>query len=149
MVTGAVAGWICAWVAGWSGWLGAPPTNLPQWAGTFFTWNLAVAEVLGIAAIGLSGMGLMWVYVHWWARRVRMKPLAKGVLFGLAWWGGWMTLGLPLFDRVSPLVQNGMILAPGFFARQYGPAAAFGWLLAAVAFGALVGKTAPVWGAEG
>lgn len=131
-------------ILAWGPSIGAPPLNLPLWDGTFFTLNLGLAVAVGYVLHFLIGIGLALWYQRWWRDRLQGEAWVRGALFGLAVWGVLMLLGLPLFDWLDPLVENGLMAAPGLFALGLGAAAPVILLAAHLVYGALVGAIAGV-----
>lgn len=144
MLSGVLGGWIFGWIVHQAAdWMGAPPTNLAQWAGTFLILNLAIARVVGEILLGGVGLLLALWFRKFWISKIPGQRWQRGLLFGLIGWGFWMVIGLPVFDHFSPLVQNGLILAPGIFALRYGPTAPLAWLMASLAYGAAISIGSP------
>ncbi len=109
---------------------GAPVLNVALWDGSFLTLNLKMAIVGGfIIEMALGGL-LAYLYHLGIARYFQAPYWQKGLFFGVVLWGLVMMVGLPVFDRVSPLVNNGLMLAPGLFARHFGRATALIFLAA-------------------
>lgn len=118
--------------------LQGPRINIALWDGSFVTLNLSVAIIVGYGMEFLVGVGLAAVYHKCW--RIRYEsPLLSGLLFGAVLWAIFMAIGIPIFDRISPLVQQGFLLGPGAFLWRLGIAAPIGWLVASMVFGSTVG----------
>jgi hypothetical protein len=126
-------------ILAWGPTVGAPALNLPLWDGTFFTLNLGVAVTLGYVVHFAIGVVLALLYQSRVAPRLNGEGWWRGALFGLMVWAGLMLVGLPLFDWLDPLVQNGLLTAPGLFALGLGMTAPVMLLLAHLVFGAIVG----------
>ncbi|MBX5466110.1 MAG: hypothetical protein K6U14_01265 [Firmicutes bacterium] len=118
----------------WGRRLGLPPIHLAWWLGAWFPLPPRAAIALGWVAEG--GLGYLAAFLYETLARFRpAPPLGQGLGFGAAWAVAVGAVGLPLFDRFSPLVQSGAILAPGPFGAAYGWGAALTWLAAALAMG--------------
>ncbi|SMC04311.1 hypothetical protein SAMN00768000_1578 [Sulfobacillus thermosulfidooxidans DSM 9293] len=115
--------------------MGAPVLNVALWDGSLFTLNLRLATILGFGLELLLGTILAYIYQHWIGWRLQGPFWQKGLVFGISLWVLLMVFGLPLFDRISPLVNNGLMLAPGLFAKRFGLSTALTFLLALLAFG--------------
>jgi hypothetical protein len=124
--------------------LGAPPLNLPLWDGTFFTMNLAWAVVLGYAVHFAIGILLALLYFRRVRDRLGGEPWLRGALFGLMVWLVLMVVGLPVFDLLDPLVADGLLPSPGFFALGLGSSAPVMLLAAHLIYGAVVGTVAGI-----
>jgi hypothetical protein len=131
-------------ILAWGPTVGAPALNLPLWDGTFFTLNLGVAVTLGYIVHFAIGVALALLYQNRVAPRLSGEGWWRGAIFGFGVWSVLMVLGLPLFDWLDPLVQNGLLTAPGFFALGLGATAPVMLLLAHLVYGAIVGVLAPV-----
>lgn len=118
--------------------LHGPRLNVALWDGSFVTLNLSVAIIVGYVLEFLVGVGLAALYHKYWTVGPD-NALARGLTFGLVSWLVFMAIGLPIFDRVSPLVQNGLMLAPGFFLWRMGILAPIVWLVASALYGSSVG----------
>lgn len=118
--------------------LRAPHLNVALWDGSFITLNLKIALIVGYGLQFLIGVGLAALYRRYWAQG-STNPALKGLLFGVATWVVFMAIGLPIFDRISPLVQNGLMLGPGPFLWRMGLTASLTWLIASLLFGSTVG----------
>ncbi|WP_053960100.1 hypothetical protein [Sulfobacillus thermosulfidooxidans] len=114
--------------------IGAPVLNVALWDGSLFTLNLRLATILGFGLEIMLGTVLAYIYQHWIGWRLKGSFLQKGLIFGTSLWILLMVFGLPLFDRISPLVNNGLMLAPGLFATRFGLSTAFTFLFALLAF---------------
>lgn len=114
---------------------GSPVLNVALWDGTLVTLNLRLAAVLGYALEIGGATVLAYEYQIWLEPRLKGSTWLKGISLGAALWVVWMLVGLPLFDLISPLVNNGLMLAPGVFAWNFGAASAFFFLLGLLAFG--------------
>ncbi|MDA8192874.1 MAG: hypothetical protein M0Z53_02575 [Thermaerobacter sp.] len=117
---------------------GLPAPNLALWAGTLITLHLGTATAVGYVLELLAGVGLARLYLAL-IRHRRRSTVLRGMAYGLLLWALVMTIGLPLFGRVSPLVGNGLLLDPGFFSLQFGPSAPVIWLVTLEMFGASLG----------
>ncbi|MDA8206926.1 MAG: hypothetical protein M0Z36_12735 [Thermaerobacter sp.] len=115
-----------------------PRLNIALWDGTFVTLNLRVAIIVGYVLEFLIGVGLAAAYHKYWRYRAD-NPLIGGVLYGALLWAVFMAFGIPLFDRISPLVRHGLMLGPGAFLWRLGLAAPILWLAASMVFGSTVG----------
>ncbi|MCY0864955.1 MAG: hypothetical protein OWQ57_08400 [Sulfobacillus sp.] len=116
-------------------WLHGPRFDVPLWDGGFVTLNPQVAVLIGYVLEFAIGVGLAYLYLRTLASRHPREALTRGALFGFALWLFLMVIGMPLFTWLSPVVQNGMTLAPGFFLWHYGLMGSITWLLALEAFG--------------
>jgi hypothetical protein len=127
--------------------LGAPAVNLPLWDGTFFTLNLTWAVAFGYVVHFTIGVLLALVFQRRLRDRLSGEPWLRGAVFGLLVWAVLMVVGLPLFDVLDPLVSNGLLPSPGFFALGLGPTAPVMLLAAHLIYGAVVGSIAgrPAW----
>jgi hypothetical protein len=119
--------------------IGAPPLNLPLWDGTFFTLNLTLAVALGYLAHFAIGVALALVYLQGVAPRLGGEPWLRGAVFGLLVWVALLLVGLPLFDALDPLVENGLMAAPGFLAMNLGLSGALMLLVGHLVYGAILG----------
>lgn len=117
--------------------LHAPRFNVPLWDGTFVTLNLTVAVIVGYVLEFAIGVLLAMVYRRW-VPRMGKSP-KTGILYGIAVWLFFMAIGIPLFDMVSPMVQQGLMLGPGFFLWRAGVMGPVTWLLALLLYGASLG----------
>lgn len=126
-------------VLAWGPTIGAPPLNLPLWDGTFFTLNLGLALVFGYLIHFAIGVALALLYQKRVLPRLTGEGWQRGALFGAGIWGILMIVGLPLFDWLDPLVENGLMVSPGVFALGLGTAAPVMMLMAHLVYGALVG----------
>ncbi|MCL5115691.1 MAG: hypothetical protein M1272_00875 [Firmicutes bacterium] len=115
-----------------------PRLNVALWDGSFVTLNLSVAIIVGYVLEFLIGVGLAALYHKYWTFGSE-NPVLRGLLFGVATWAIFMAIGVPIFDRVSPLVQNGLMLGPGAFLWRMGIMAPVTWLIASVLYGSTVG----------
>ncbi len=115
-----------------------PRLNVALWDGSFVTLNLSVAIIVGYVLEFLIGVGLAALYLKYW-RVGPANPVMRGALFGLALWLVSMAIGMPIFDRLSPLVQNGLLLGPGAFLWRLGIVAPLIWLLASLVYGSSIG----------
>lgn len=115
--------------------IGAPVLNVALWDGSLLTLNLRFATIVGFGLEILFGILLAYVYQNWVVGRLKGSYWQKGTVFGIVLWLLLMVFGLPLFDRVSPLVNNGLMLAPGVFARHFGAKTAIIFLVAMWGFG--------------
>lgn len=106
-----------------------PNMNLALWNGTLVTLNLGAATVVGYVLEFAIGIGLTLLYVRV-SPHIKGSALRKGLWYGLGLWMALMVIGLPLFGWVSPLVRDGLMMSPGFFAAHMGIAATITWLLA-------------------
>ena len=119
--------------------VGSPAIHLAMWAGSFLSLNLAFATVAGrIILLGL-GIGGAALYARHLRPRLPGPPLIGGLAFGGVLWLVNMTVVLPLFDRMSPLVQQGLMMAPGVFSWRWGRGAWLVWFLASAGYGAALG----------
>lgn len=116
-----------------------PPLNVALWDGAFLTLNFTVATIIGYILELAFGVGLAVVYAALIGPRLKAGGPMGGLLYGFALWLLFMVIGLPLFGVLSPLVQNGLMLSPGFFAWHLGFVASLVWLLALEAYGGSVG----------
>jgi hypothetical protein len=104
---------------------GSPPMNVALWDGSMMTLNLRLATALGYILEVTAGTLLAYGYQTQLQGRFRGSPWIKGAALGAGLWVVVMIIGLPLFDLLSPLVNNGLMLAPGVFAWNLGAARAF------------------------
>ncbi len=109
---------------------GAPVLNVALWDGSFLTLNLKIAIISGFILEIVIGGILVYLYHHWISRYFRAPYWQKGLFFGVVLWGAVMVLGLPIFGHINPLVNNGLMLAPGLFARHFGRSTALIFLAA-------------------
>lgn len=123
----------------WGPTIGAPPLNLPLWDGTFFTLNLGLAVALGYFIHFAVGVALAIAYQKWFQHRLSGEGWLRGAVFGLIIWGALMLVGLPIFDVLDPLVENGLMSSPGLFAMGLGIAAPVMLLFAHLIYGSIVG----------
>lgn len=123
----------------WGPTIGAPPLNLPLWDGTFFTLNLGLAVALGYVVHFAIGAALAVLYQKWFRHRLSGEGWLRGAVFGLIIWGALMLAGLPVFDVLDPLVENGLMSSPGLFALGLGIAAPVMLLFAHLLYGSIVG----------
>ncbi|MCY0908875.1 MAG: hypothetical protein OWR62_10845 [Sulfobacillus thermotolerans] len=114
---------------------GSPTLNVALWDGTLITLNLRLAAVLGYILEILGATLVAYEYQKWLSPRLKGSTWSKGMALGGALWIFWMIIGLPLFDLVSPLVNNGLMLAPGIFASNFGATSSLFFLLSLLAFG--------------
>lgn len=114
-----------------------PRFNIPLWDGTLVTLNLAAATIVGYGLEFLVGIFLTALY-RGLSSYLKGSAIARGLTYGAMLWIGLMVVGMPLFGAVSPLVRDGLILSPGFFALHLGISAAVVWLLALELFGTSV-----------
>lgn len=112
--------------------------NVALWDGSFVTLNLSVAIIVGYVLEFLIGVGLAALYHKYW-RFGSERPVLRGLMFGLITWILFMAIGLPIFDRISPLVQQGLLLGPGAFLWRMGVMAPITWLVALMLYGSTVG----------
>ncbi|WP_207711579.1 hypothetical protein [Sulfobacillus harzensis] len=117
--------------------LHGPKLNIALWDGTFVTLNLSVAIIVGYVLEFLIGVGMAALYHKYWSFGPA-NPVIRGILFGLAVWLAFMAIGVPIFDRISPLVQNGLLLGPGAFLWRMGIMAPITWLVASLVYGSSV-----------
>ncbi|HBQ93778.1 MAG: hypothetical protein M1294_00090 [Firmicutes bacterium] len=109
---------------------GAPVINVALWDGSFLTLNLKFATITGLVIEIAFGTILAYLYHNWITTHLQGPYWQKGLFFGVVLWGGVMIFGLPVFDHISPLVNNGLMLAPGLFARNFGQPTALIFLAA-------------------
>lgn len=118
--------------------LHGPRLNMALWDGSFVTLNLSAAIFVGYALELLMGVGMAYLYQHYW-HYGPANPLARGMLFGIVMWLTFMVIGMPIFDQLSPLVQHGLMLGPGMFLWRMGVMAPLTWLVASILYGSGVG----------
>ncbi len=114
---------------------GSPPLNVALWNGSLLTLNLRLATVVGYVLEVAAASILAYAYHTRLQTRWKASAWMKGAAMGTGLWIIAMIIGLPLFDAVSPLVNNGLMLAPGIFAWNFGMSSAFFFLLAWLGFG--------------
>ncbi len=106
----------------------------------------------GVAAFAMgamihAGMSIVFGLIHgavFAAADIDSAEAAWGLLFGLVHWGiVGMTLGmLPL---MHPRMRSGEIDEPGFYALNYPPMTAIGFLMLHLVFGVIVGVLYGAW----
>ena len=69
---------------------------------------------------------------------------AWGLLFGLVHWAG-VGMALGMMPLMHPRVRSGEIDAPGFYALNFPPMTAMGFLMLHLVFGVLVGVLYGTW----
>lgn len=115
-----------------------PRLNIALWDGTFVTLNLTLAVIVGYGLELLIGVGLTAFYAKH-LRHPGINPILEGLLYGVATWLVFMVIGIPIFDAVSPFVQSGLMMSPGFFLWRLGFIAPISWLIASSLFGIVIG----------
>lgn len=114
--------------------VGGQTLNIALWDGTFLTLNLGLATLVGYVMEFIIGTILAVLYIRFIPQQTSHSILKTGMVFGLALWAVAMIVGLPLFDSISPLVQNGLMLSPGLFAFHLGLSATLAFLVASLGY---------------
>lgn len=104
------------------------------WGGTFITLHFGWARIVGYCLEVMLGVGLAFIFQRYW---VVWQPnsRASGLTFGIVVWLFMMSIGMAIFDRYSPLVQNGLMLGPGAFLWRDGVQEPLIWLVASSLYG--------------
>ena len=119
--------------------------NLFAMLGTMVLPAGAAAFVMG--AMAHAAMSVVFGLAHgavFAATDIESSEAAWGLLFGLVHWAGTgMALGmLPLMHRG---IRDGEMDAPGFYALNYPPMTAIGFLMLHLVFGVIVGALYGTW----
>ena len=105
----------------------------------------AAAFVMG--AMAHAGMSVVMGLIHgavFAAADIDSAEWAWGLLFGLVHWAS-VGMALGMLPLMHPRIRSGEVDAPGFYALNFPPMTAMGFLMLHLVFGALVGVLHGAW----
>ncbi len=119
--------------------------NLFMMLGTMMLPAGALAFAMG--AMVHAGMSVVFGLVHagiYSAADIGSAQAAWGLLFGLVHWTV-VGMALGMMPLMHPRIGSGEIDAPGFYALNFPPMTAMGFLMLHLVFGVLVGALYGAW----
>lgn len=112
--------------------------DAPLWAARLFIADPVVAAAVGLTIHLFVGFGYAWLFADQIEPRLSVGPMRAGFTYGTALWLFAQAIAVPSLGALAGLVHGGGY-SPGFFAIRLGASAAFGSLVAHLAYGGVLG----------
>lgn len=119
--------------------MGMPKMDIATMLGTMFSSDPTIAFAIGMAMHFMLGSVLLAIpYFYLVEVKFRQTPWLGGALWGTLLWAIANTMVMPMMGFVHPMVQSGMMPAPGFLMLQLGVLAPVGSLLGHLLYGVVL-----------